>query len=296
MVFKPLPDKSRWEGVIVCAWIVLLDLVLLIWAWQRATDAIRFGLLVLIALSIPVFLHLLYRTWSLFTLEYWVDRNAITIRWANVRQIVPLAAIGQIVQGGVEDLRQPGILHWPAPAMRTGLVAGAPSVLLCATRPLSECLVIETDSGSFALSPNDPTRFLQTVQDRFQVGSALSLWVAQVRSSPWPGLTGESSVGTWLLGLGFVGVVALFGMLMVRYPSLPSPLTFRYNSDGLPEVVREKAALFLIPTIGLLAWVVNGLWGMWMLRRKEQTGAYMLWGGALIVQICSLLALSSLLP
>jgi hypothetical protein len=60
--------------------------------------------------------------------------------------------------------------------------------------------------------------------------------------------------------------------------------------------VRNKSALFLLPGIGLLAWLANGLWGMWMAHRKQLIGAYMLWGGAIIVQICSLLALKSLLP
>jgi hypothetical protein len=45
----------------------------------------------------------------------------------------------------------------------------------------------------------------------------------------------------------------------------------------------------------LLAWLINGLWGIWMAAHQQPTGAYLLWGGALIVQACSLLALHSLM-
>jgi hypothetical protein len=63
----------------------------------------------------------------------------------------------------------------------------------------------------------------------------------------------------------------------------------------LPDVVREKTALFLLPAIGLMTWLINGVWGLWMAFQQQRTGAYMLWGGALIVQFCSYMALTSLM-
>ena len=50
-----------------------------------------------------------------------------------------------------------------------------------------------------------------------------------------------------------------------------------------------------ISAIGLMTWLINGLWGLWMAFRQQRTGAYMLWGGTLIVQICSYMALTSLM-
>ena len=70
MVFKPVPCKTRREGVMVCCWIILIDLLLMVWLFHRPTDRVRFVLLLLIVASVPLFLHLLYRTWSLYTLEY----------------------------------------------------------------------------------------------------------------------------------------------------------------------------------------------------------------------------------
>ncbi len=103
------------------------------------------------------------------------------------------------------------------------------------------------------------------------------------------------SSGALLLAVGLIGVLVLFGVLMVRFPNLPDALTFHYNSDGLPDVVRDKIALFLLPAIGLLAWLINGLWGVWLVLHRQRTGAYLLWGGAIIVQVVSYLALTSLM-
>ena len=44
MVFRPIADKTRWEGLVVCIWIALLDGLMLIWAIRRPVDWIKFGL------------------------------------------------------------------------------------------------------------------------------------------------------------------------------------------------------------------------------------------------------------
>jgi hypothetical protein len=294
MVFKPIPCRTRWEGLAAAAWLILIDLLLINWAWQRPTDTIKFVLLVLIALSIPVLVHIIYRTWAVFTLEYWLDRNAVVIRWANTRQIIPLALLQHVIEEGVVEVRPPGWLPWPMPQMRRTQSADAP-VLLCATLPLAQCLILNTGERQFAISPAEKSEFLAMLQECYRLGPVANLQVTEVRASVIDRFLGENRVGLLLIALGLVGVLALFGRLMVQFPSLPSALPFRYSSAGLPEVVRDKSALFILPAIGLLAWLVNGLWGMWMMRRQQPTGAYMLWGGAIAVQVCSLLALNSLL-
>ncbi len=296
MVFKPIPCRTRWEGLAVVFWIFLLDLLFLTWAGRRPTDFIKFVLFVVIAASIPVLAHVAYRTWAAFTLEYWLDRDAVIIRWANVRHIVPLVSIQHIIEEGMAEIGRPGWLHWPLPNVRASHTAEPPhDVLMCATKPLAQCLLLNTGELQFAISPLDKAYFLEMVQEYYRIGPARNLTISEERTSSLGRFFGEHQVGLILVGIGLVGVLALFGRLMVQFPSLPSPLPFRYNAEGLPELVRDKGALFVLPAIGLLVWLLNGLWGVWMMRRQQPTGAYMLWGGAIIVQVCSLLALNSLL-
>ncbi len=296
MVFKPIPCKTRWEGLLLSFWIGLIDILLLYWAMQRATDTVRFALILLVVASVPLLIHLLYRVWSIFTLEYWVDRNAITVCWANVRQRIPLHGMQRMVEGGAEELTKAGWGHWPGPYLRPGRTRQIASLTLLATRPLDQCLLLDTGNTVFALSPSNKDEFLTAVQERFRMGPSTHLTVAREHTALISRVFGESRMGVLLLGAGLLGVLALFGMVMVRFPNLPDMLPFRYSADGLPEAIRSKTALFLLPGIGLSAWLANGLWGMWMANRKQFLGAYMLWGGAIIVQLCSLMALASLLP
>jgi uncharacterized membrane protein len=82
---------------------------------------------------------------------------------------------------------------------------------------------------------------------------------------------------------------------MIQYPSLPDLLVFHYNSDGIPDSIRAKNSLFMLPIIGLLAFLINGAGGVWMAYRQQRLGAYLLWGGTLTVQLLVLLALLSLI-
>ena len=296
MIFKPVPCKTRWEGLVVSLWIALIDLLLLVWVTQRQTDWLRFVLILLIALSAPLLLHLLYRTWGAFTLEYWVDRNAVTIRWANLRQIIPLPAIQQIVTGGLPESGSQDWLHWPAPQVRRAHAPTLTNVMLFATRPLEGCLLLDTGDTIFALSPLAEAEFLDALQSRFQMGVAQPLAMEQVHTSNLARILGPGRVGPVLLGLGMAGTLLLFGILMLRFPDLPNPLPIRYTRAGLPDMVSDKELLFRLPTIGLFAWLVNGAWGILMMLRKQPVGAYLLWGGTVVVQGFLFLALRSVLP
>lgn len=296
MVFKPAPCKTRWEGLVVSLWIALIDLLLLVWVTQRQTDWLRFLLILIIALSTPLLLHLLYRTWGAFTLEYWVDRNAVTVRWANLRQIIPLPSIQQIVVGGLQDSPGQQWRQWPAPQVRRAYAPALARVMLFATKPLEECLLLDTGDAVFAISPRAEAEFLEAVQNRFQMGVTQPLAIEQVDTSTWERIVGPGRMGPILLGLGMAGALLLFGVLMLRFPDLPNPLPIRYTREGLPEMVRDKDLLFRLPTIGLFAWIVNGAWGVLMMVRRQPVGAYLLWGGTVVVQGFLFLALRSVLP
>jgi hypothetical protein len=208
-----------------------------------------------------------------------VDRNAVTIRWANVRQIIPLTNIQQIIQGGVQDADKLRWMHWPAPYVRPAYSPDLHEVTLFATQPLPDCLLLDTGNAVFAISPTDQTAFLTILQERFRLGAVQALQPSQQRTTTSERFWGPGQVGPTLLGVGLLGVLMLFGLLMIQFPHLPN-----------------KEVLFRLPVIGLFAWVVNGGWGLWMVNRRQPVGAYLLWGGTIVVQIFLLFALYSILP
>ena len=295
MTFRPWECRTRWEGLIVAFWIVLIDLLLLIWMDRRPVDWLKFGLILAAVGTLPLLGYVLFRTWAAFSLEYWIDRNAVTVHWGSLRQVIPLQSVVRVVQGGLPSLSPQSWTQWPAPYIGRASALGLPNVQMLATRPLEECLLLDTGETVFALSPRDADEFLEALQARYRLGPVATPALERMRSSLWQRLFGQDQLGPILLACGLVGTLLLFGILMVRFPNLPDAMAFHYNSQGLPDVVREKTALFLLPAIGLMAWLINGVWGLWMAFRQQRTGAYMLWGGALIVQICSYMALTSLM-
>ena len=295
MVYKPHPCRTRWEGIIVAFWIVVIDLLILIWMGRRPIDWIKFVLIFAGVGGVPLLVYVLYRTWAAFSMEYWVDRNAVTLSWANTQQVIPLHSVQRVIQGGLPDLSGGSGLRWPAPHLGTAVTVGTKQIQLVATQPLEKCLLLDTGDAVFAVSPRDPAAFLAGLQARYRLGPVTRLEMARLRTPLWDRVFGGEAVGPVLVGGGLLGALLLFGVLMVRFPNLPDALAFHYNSDGLPDVVREKSALFLLPGVGFIAWVINGLWGGWMAFHQQRIGAYMLWAGALLVQICSYFALTSLM-
>ena len=295
MTFRPWACRTRWEGLIVAFWIVLIALLFLIWMDRRPIDWLKFSLILVAVGTLPLLGYVLFRTWAVFSLEYWIDRNAVTVHWASFRQVIPLQSVQRIIYGGLTSLSPLPWHQWPAPYLGKTRAVGLANVQMLATRPLEECLLLDTGETVFALSPHNADEFLEALQARYRLGPVATPALERMRSTLWHRLFGPDRLGPILLTCGLVGTLLLFGILMVRFPNLPDAMAFHYNSQGLPDVVREKTALFLLPAVGLMAWLINGVWGLWMSFRQERTGAYMLWGGTLIVQICSYMALTSLM-
>ena len=294
MVFKPAPDRSRWEGLAVASWVLLIDLGLGVWLLRRSVDGVSFLLLSTILLSLPLLLHLLYRTWGAFTLEYWLDRNAVRIRWGATCVVVPLPAIEQIISEGSPPIGR-ALRFWPAPFMRPLSSNDGKSWELFAARPPGQSLWLQTADALFAISPAQPEEFLAALQEYNRLGPSHTLSVSRERPRLCAVSLLEDGLSRWLLLAGGAGVLLLFAALFFPYPALPDRLIFHYDVAGLPDSIRPKSALFLLPAIGLVAYLVNSLAGLWMACRQQRTGAYLLWGSTLSVQLLSLLALFSLI-
>lgn len=294
MVFRPAPDRSRWEGLAVACWVVLIDVALLVWLLRRPADATSFVLFFFMLLSLPLLLHLLYRTWGAFSLEYWLDRNAVRIRWAATCVVIPLSAIEQIVTDGDPAVTR-SLRYWPGPFVRPLPAGDGFTGELFASRPPGESIWLQTADAFFAISPAESAGFVDALQELHRLGPSHPLTPSREEPMVCVVASWQDRLSRWLLLAGVGGVCLLFASLLFAYPALPDRMIFHYDAAGLPDSIRPKSALFLLPAIGLIAFLVNGLVGVWMACRRQRTGAYLLWGGTISVQLLSLLALFSLI-
>lgn len=227
---------------------------------------------------------LIYWIGGLVRSTYVVDRNQLIIAWGPNEQVIPTAQIEQVFLGSELEgrVRFRGI-RWPGYWMGYGEIEGLGPVLFYATQPPRSQVFVVTEGLVYGISPEEQEGFVHTLRSRLQMGPTQI--VEPASRGPvflqWRFWRDRLAQGM-LLG-GMLAVVALFGLLSVRYPSLPRLLPLHFDAEGNPDRLGPQAQIFFIPFIGLLVMAVNGGVGG-ALYRREPLFAYLLWIGALLVQ------------
>jgi uncharacterized membrane protein len=99
------------------------------------------------------------------------------------------------------------------------------------------------------------------------------------------------------MGASIILNVALFAFIAAQYDRLPDEVPLHF--DGLGQVDRygSPAGLYILPLIGLIAWLTAALLGWYFHQvRGEKPVAYVLWGTTVAIQLAAWLALVNLLP
>jgi hypothetical protein len=161
--------------------------------------------------------------------------------------------------------------------------------------PLAEQTILVTAEESYGVSPADAEGFLRALQERYALGIARPLRAELRRPPLWTWRLWRDSSALFLITAGLLGVLLLFGLYAFRLPALPSDLPLHFDASGFPDRIAPKTDLVALPAIGLLAWFFNLLGGIEVYRRVQRQGAYLLWGGALIIQVIAGLALLNIM-
>jgi hypothetical protein len=294
--FKPFPAGDRWYAIAVIVALLGLDALLVSQLLGRPVDGLSFLMALAVLGSLLAFVYVGFRTFGAFTLEYWIDRDAITLKWGPTRQLVPLPQIRRVqLNTTAQPSSSPGLWHWPCPERRRYMVPGVGVVNAYATRPLVEQIVLVTDGEGYSLSPIDAAAFVQAMQERHALGPARLVPAELQRPPLWTWPLWRDRAAMFLMGAGLLGVLVLFGALCFRFPSLSSDLPLHFDINGLPDRIASKEELFALPVIGLVTWILNTAVGVWLYRHVQHGAAYLLWGGALVVQGIAGLALFNLM-
>jgi hypothetical protein len=283
-----LTDKrtGTQTGLLFIIGLVVLDIFCLIGITTRPIGPLTFILLLITLGSLPVLALIGYQLYGLARSGYDVDRNAVTIYWGPLKQIVPVESIQRImlgteVEGGVKYFRG---WRWPGLMHGQGELPEADLTVFYASASLPQQLILVTPSISYAISPTDVAGFIESIKARYELGPTQA--VEQTTERPaffdWP--LWSDRVAHYLLITGATMCLLLFGLVSLRFPTLPPTLPLHYNALGLPDRIGPATQAFLLPLIGLLALGANTLLGGFVYRR-EQMASYLLWGGTIVVQV-----------
>ena len=310
MIFKPAPSTDGRRALLAALLLIVLDLIVAILMVARPVGGATFLLLLLVlALWVPLG-YVLWRAWLCLSLAYWIDRNALTLAWGPIRQVIPMGDVQQVQRGAAVaamvpaaplpprpngQIDQPALAlarRWPGLArfVLYGPELGARrrlqglKVYSVASRPLPEQLLLHTGVRVYGISPADADGFLAALQQQNQLGPTRLVehqrhWPRWMRFPLW-----QDRFLLILLLAGFFGTLLLLGVAMSRFASLPFALPQWDNVD--------RRMIFVFPIFGLAVWLINGLWGL-LVYERQRVAAGLLWSGALAAQAAALVALLS---
>jgi hypothetical protein len=292
-----VPLGLLFVGLLVALDAWLLNRLVNLHIQSRQLGFFSFLMGLLVVLSVPVLVLLVYEIASGLTLRYRLDRNGVTVRWAGNERIIPIRDIQRIVPGN--DIES-AIVHrrgvrWPGHQRGEGMVPSIGRTRFLATRPLAEQLLLVMPGLAVAISPLDVDGFLAAFEARRKLGPnrLLKQELRQARWLSWP-LWGDRNARA-LLGAAAIINAGLFGYVSARFPTLDPQLPLHFNRLGYVDRIGTKVELFALPIIALIILGTNLVLGL-LLYRRERAGSYLLWGAATAAQVLFWLATFSILP
>jgi len=231
-----------------------------------------------------------YWTWSCSSLAYVVDRNALTIRWGGLRQIIPLENIERLIPaGGGAAPRIEGV-SWPGHHVGRAEVQELGDVLFYTThRTMDEVLYVETLAQVYAISVPDQVFFAQTVQSNqgrgslFEQTQTVRRWGIAAQTF-WSDQNALILAGVLVLAFFTVLVYVLQG-----YPDLAQNVPLRFPALGGIVRVSDRSALLDIPRTAAGFMVTNLLLAV-VLHSWERMVGYVLLLAGISIQVVLLVA------
>lgn len=259
MEFRPPRTVGSLVGGGFAAWCFAVAIALVV---RGLTQDIALGIIALyVVASLFLFMGLLFAYWtySLGTLRYALDRNALTIVWGDIRQMVPMSQIERLVPG--RELPNPHVagVSWLGHHIgHAEIEGGIGDTLFYSThRSPADLLYVVTPSQSYAISLEDEVAFAEAVQQQQRLGSLVAVPQAPERlylaAQPfWEDRTAQA-----LALAAFATFFAMFAYVYQQYPGLPQSIALSFPQlDGVTRVA-SKDELLKIPMTGVGLLLLN---------------------------------------
>jgi len=298
MLFIPLQKNKRLSlGLGLCAALLVIEALCVAATLALTPSAVTIIFLLVIVVSAPTLAWLGYRCARLARARYTLNRNALTVEWGGRREVVPLDQIDEAHSAAeFEGELAPRGLTWPDVVSRLDHPTLGAVEFLATTADKAALVLIGYPGGWLALSPENRPAFLTAVAERKAEGVAMAV-EPESRSSGWAEWAlWRDRLAVGLIAVGGLALFALVAFILFRYPELPDVMALRFDGQGAPERFGPPSGLFLLPSIGALAWGVNTLSGVFLHRREaERPAAYLLFSATLFIQALLWAALIGLL-
>jgi hypothetical protein len=277
MEFRPPRAIGSLVGSALAAWCFILAIALVVRGLTQEVQLSVIALYAVASLFFAIGLLFAYWTYSLGTLRYTLDRNALTITWGDIRQTVPIAQIERLVPG--RELANPHIagVSWMGHHVGRGDVEGGigDTLFYSTHRSPEDLLYVVTAGQSYAISVDDEVAFAESLQAQQRLGSLIA--VAQepdrlyLAAQPfW-----EDRAAQTLALAAFAAFFAMFGYIYHEYADLPQSITLSFPQISGVTRIGDKSELLKLPMTGVGLLLVNLALGF-LAHSWERMVGYML--------------------
>lgn len=259
MEFRPPRAVGSLVGGGIALWCFVVAVALVLRGLSHEIGLGIIALYVVASVFFAIGLLFTYWTYSLGTLRYSLDRNALTITWGDIRQMIPMAQVERLVPG--RELPNPHIagVSWLGHHIgRADVEGGVGDTLFYSThRTPADLLYIVTPDQSYAVSVEDEVAFAEAVQSQQRLGPLVAVPQTPDRlylaAQPfWEDRTAQA-----LAIAAFAMFFAMFAYVFQQYPDLPQSIAISFPQiDGVTRV-GSKDELLKLPTVGVVLLIVN---------------------------------------
>jgi len=239
----------------------------------------------IVSATVLIALAVVFAFWAYacYTLHYTVDRNGLTIAWGTIRHYIPMERIEGLSAGRGEDRPDLWGLSWPGLRVGRALVGGKEVLFYSTHRSPEEIVYVRTPSATYAVSPQDPARFMAEVERFRQSAKPGGSEIVQrdiVGSHPiWADRVAQ------ILALAAVLTnLALWGYVFAVYRDLSPQITIEFPPLGEITEVHSRNELLVIPAAALAVLAVNLVAGL-AFQWRERAATYLLLSGSVFLQL-----------
>jgi hypothetical protein len=286
------PPRQRGFSI-HATFIIALAMITGVAAWLATNEPIglRFTVYILVAgLAFAPLPVLVYRLYSLQRGSYRLDRDKLNIIWG--------LRVEQIPVSDIEWVRPLSALagHLPLPVLwLPGSILGhrrSPDLgpVEFIASEANALLLVATRSRVIAISPADPARFVENLQNAMEMGSlspalAESVYPSFVVGEAWQSLLARY---LWLAGL-FLNVGLLTWVSLLTPTLGPIPMGFLPSGAAGERVA--GVTLILLPIVSLLLFAAGWVLGLALYRRVDQRPlSHILWASSVVSTVLFLVA------
>lgn len=284
-VFKPTTSTGALTGAAIAALCVLMGAVLLYKGYLTDTGFSQLWPFVAGVCFLILGAVFAYWAWGCSSIRYVVDRNAMTIRWGGVQQVIPIAAIDRLIPAGEDEEVKLAGVDWPGHHVGKADVVDFGEVLFYSThRAMSDVLYVCTAVQTYAISVPDKESFAATVQSHQTRGALFEQRQAVHRE----GIAGQTFWQDWTALFLAAALLASFfvtlGYVLDMYPGLEQTVSLRFPSFAGIVRVTDKEALLDIPR-SAAGFAALNLIGAILLHSWEKMVAYVLLLAGIVLQV-----------